>query len=59
MAKKVYLVITFLMILALLDGIPHLINGIRARGMNGVNYGIIGFPILIGIWTFYKYKKSE
>ena len=38
---------------------PHLINGIRARGMNGVNYGIIGFPILIGIWTFYKYKNQN
>ena len=59
MAKKVYLAITILMILALLSGIPHLIDGICARSMTEVNYGIVGFPIFIGIWSFYKYKKTE
>ena len=59
MAKKVYLAITILMILALLGGIPHLIDGICARSMTEVNYGIVGFPIFIGIWSFYKYKKTE
>lgn len=59
MAKKVYLVITIFMVLALLSGIPHLIEGIHARGMTGVNYGIVGFPILIGVWSFYKYRKAE
>lgn len=57
--KKVYLAITILMILALLSGIPHLIDGICARSMTEVNYGIVGFPIFIGIWSFYKYKKTE
>ena len=52
MAKKVYLAITILMILALLSGIPHLIDGICARSMTEVNYGIVGFPIFIGIWSF-------
>lgn len=33
MAKKVYLAITILMILALLSGIPHLIDGICARSI--------------------------
>lgn len=59
MAKKVYLAITILMILALLSGIPHLIDGICARSMTEVNYGIVGFPIFIGIWSFYKYKKQN
>lgn len=54
-----YLVILFFMILTVMSGIPHLIDGIRARNMTEVNYGIVGFPILIGIWAFYKYKKSE
>ncbi len=57
--KKMYLVIIFFMILTVMSGIPHLIDGIRARNMTEVNYGIVGFPILIGIWAFYKYKKSE
>ena len=56
MAKKVYFVIT---LLSLLSGIPHLIDGIYERGMWEVNYGIVGFPILIGMWTFYKYKKLK
>lgn len=59
MAKKVYFVITFFMVLSLLSGIPHLIDGIYERGMWKVNYGIVGFPILIGMWTFYKYKKLK
>lgn len=59
MAKKVYFVITIFMILAVLSGIPHLIDGIRARGMFRVNYGIVVFPTLIGIWSFCKYKKAK
>lgn len=59
MAKKAYWVMTIVMVLALLGGIPHLIEGIQARGMTGVNYGIVGFPILIGAWSFYKYRKAE
>ncbi len=59
MAKKVYLVILIFMVLTLLSGIPHLIEGIYARGMTEVNYGIVGFPILIGIWSFYKYRKAK
>lgn len=47
------------MVLSLLSGIPHLIDGIYERGMWEVNYGIVGFPILIGMWTFYKYKKLK
>lgn len=59
MTKKVYLVITIFMVLSLSSGIPHLIERIHARGMAGVNYGIVGFPILIGTWSFCKYKKAE
>lgn len=59
MEKKVYLVITIIMVLILLSRIPHFIDGLCTIGTTGVNYGIIGFPILIGSWTFYKYKKSK
>lgn len=52
-------IFSYYMILALLSGIPHLIDGICARSMTEVNYGIVGFPIFIGIWSFYKYKKTE
>ncbi len=58
MTKKVYLVITIFMVLTLLSSTPHLMEGIHARGLAGVNYGIVGFPILIGIWSFYKYRKE-
>lgn len=57
--KKVYLVLTIIMFLSLLSGISHLIDGICARGPLKVNYGIVGFPLLIGIWAFYKYRKAN
>lgn len=59
MAKKVYLVLTMIMVFILLNRIPHFIDGLCTRGITGVNYGILGFPTLIGLWTFYKYKKSK
>lgn len=55
--KKIYLVITIIMFLSLLSGISHLLDGICARGLLKVNYGIVGFPLIIGIWSFHKYKK--
>ena len=44
--EKVYLVITIFMVLSLSSGIPHLIEGIHAREVAGVNYGIVGFQYL-------------
>lgn len=59
MKKKVCLVITIFAVIALLTGIPHLVYGIQARGIDGVNYGRVIFPLLIGIIAFYMYKKQE
>lgn len=59
MAKKAYLVVMVLMILALLSGAANLIDGIRARGMMKVNYGQGVFPLLIGGYAFWRYRKAE
>ena len=57
MKKKVYLILTIFALIALLTGIPYLAEGIRARGITGVNWGRVLFPLLIGIVGFYMYKK--
>ena len=59
MLKKVYLFLIIFMALALLNGIPDFVEELRVRGIAGVNYGGIVFPILIGLWAFYKYQKSQ
>ena len=42
-----------------LTGVPELIEGIRARGAGGVNYGRIVFPLLIGVIAFWQYRKHR
>ena len=60
MKKKLYLGISiFAMILLIFSGIPHLIEGIQSRGMYKVNYGVVGFPLLISIIAFSLYKKQK
>ena len=59
MKKKVCLVITIFAVISLLTGISYLVYGIRARGIDGVNYGRVIFPLLIGIIAFYMYKKQK
>lgn len=59
MAKKAYLLVMVLMLLALLSGAANLIDGIRARGMMKVNYGQVVFPLLIGGYALWRYRKAE
>ncbi|MDD6320016.1 MAG: hypothetical protein PUA63_04040 [Oscillospiraceae bacterium] len=57
--KKVYLIIACIALIALLTGISELVGGIAARGFGGVNYGLVLFPLLIGIFSFTAYKKQD
>ncbi len=59
MRKKVYLIIAVISFIAFFTGIPYLVNGIQARGLGGVNYGRIIFPLLIGLLVLYAYKRQK
>ncbi len=59
MKKKVCIVILILAVIGLLTGISYLVEGIRARGINGVNYGRVIFPLLVGIIAAYFLKKGK
>ena len=43
---------------ALLIGISYLVQGIYARGLGGVNYGSVIFPLLVGVIAVYFMKKN-
>ncbi|MFQ9620618.1 MAG: hypothetical protein ACLRZF_14430 [Waltera sp.] len=59
MKKIVCIVILILAITGLLNGISYLISGISARGIGGVNYGRVIFPLLVGAIAVYFLKKGE
>ncbi len=60
MKKRVaLLVIGVLLLLAGFTGIPEVIEGVRARGMGGVNYGRIIFPFLLGGLALWQYSKRR
>ena len=54
--KKVYLVLAIIALITCLTGIPYLVEGITARGLGGVNYGRIIFPLLISCFSFWLSK---
>lgn len=56
--KKVYLVIAVIAFITCLTGIPYLGEGIAARGLSGVNYGRIIFPLLICGISFWLFKRK-
>ena len=58
--RKVCIVILILIlaIIALLIGISYLVQGIYARGLGGVNYGSVIFPLLVGVIAVYFMKKN-
>ena len=56
--RKVCIVILILAIIALLIGISYLVQGIYARGLGGVNYGSVIFPLLVGVIAVYFMKKN-
>lgn len=54
--KKVYLVLSAIALITCLTGIPYLAEGIAKRGLSGVNYGRIIFPLMISVYSFWRYK---
>lgn len=56
--KKIWLAVAIFAALALLTGLPVVIRGIAARGLWGVNYGRVGFPLLLLLWAGIRYRRS-
>lgn len=59
MKKKVCIVILILAIMGLLNGISYLVEGISTRGIDGVNYGRVIFPLLVGAIAVYFLKRKK
>ena len=57
--KKAYLVISIVALITCLAGIPALAEGIAARGLSGVNYGPIVFPLLISGVFFLLFQRKK
>ena len=57
--KKVFIVILILAIIGLLTGISYLVEGISTRGIDGVNYGRVIFPLLVGVIAVYFLKRER
>lgn len=57
--KKVYLVISVIALITCLTGIPYLVEGIAERGLAGVNYGVVLFPLLISGISFWQFKRRR
>jgi len=55
--KKLYLIVGVFALIAILTGIPYLIEGIQARGLDGVNYGRVLFPALVCGLSIWLYRK--
>lgn len=55
--KKLYIIVAIVAFIAVLTGIPYLIDGIRERGFDGVNYGRVIFPVIICALSFRLYNK--
>ena len=49
MKKKACIIILILSANGLLNGVSHIAQGIAVRGISGVNYGGVVFPLMIGI----------
>lgn len=59
MNKKVYLFVAIFAGIALLTGLSYLVQGIGARGVAGVNYGRVVFPLLVMLVSLWLYKKRS
>ena len=53
------MVILILAIIGLLTGISYLAEGISIRGIDGVNYGRVIFPLLVGVIAVYFLKREK
>ena len=56
--KKAFLALAIVALITCLTGIPYLVEGIAIRGVGGVNYGRIVFPLLISGISFWLFKKK-
>ena len=56
--KKACLIIGGFALIALLTGIPAIVEGVASRGFGGVNYGRVIFPLLLSGICFHFYKKK-
>lgn len=56
--KKIWLAVAIFAALALLTGLPVVVQGMAARGLWGVNYGRVGFPLLLLLWAGIRYRRS-
>lgn len=55
--KKLCIIVGVFAFIALLTGIPYLVDGIRARGLDGVNYGRVLFPAIVCGLSYWFYRK--
>ena len=55
--KKLYIIAGVFTLIAALTGVPHLVDGIRERGFDGVNYGRVIFPAVVCMLSYWFYKK--
>lgn len=59
MKRKACIVILIFAIIGVLTGISYLVEGISARGIDGVNYGRVIFPLLIGVIAVYFLARKK
>ena len=55
----VLLLIGVILLLAGFTGIPEVVEGIRGRGLGGVNYGRIIFPFMLSGIALWQYSKHR
>ena len=55
----VLLLIGVILLLAGVTGISEVVEGIRGRGLGGVNYGRIIFPFMLGGIALWQYSKHR
>lgn len=59
MKKKACIVVLVLAIVGILTGMSDLAQGISERGIGGVNYGRVIFPLFAGGIAVYFLKKDK
>lgn len=56
--KKTCLIVGGFALIALLTGLPAIVEGVASRGFGGVNYGRVIFPLLLSGVCFHLCKKK-
>ncbi len=55
--KKIWLAVAIFAALALLTGVPVVIRASLPGACGGVNYGRVGFPLLLLLWAGIRYRR--